>query len=315
MGKITSWYKIQNKADEVAEISIFGDIGASFWGDGVTPKDFKKDFDAVSDANEIHLLINSYGGNVFDGIAIYNIIASERKKVRVEILGVAASAASIIALAGSKLTMHEGSFFMIHNAWGMAIGPADEMRKMADTLDKISGELINIYANHSDLDEKEIIGYMNNETWFTAEAALEAGFADEVDEQVAAAASISVDQKTYGYKHVPEEIKADAEDSGKNPPDNIRDYEALLRDAGYSRKEAKRIAAEGFEADQRDAEPEAPQRDVAEDVVETDRVVDPVATLRDMFANRDIDGLRDMLNNRGDNDHQGNPEQATGHRG
>jgi ATP-dependent Clp endopeptidase proteolytic subunit ClpP len=313
MAKNTNWYKIQTKADDVAEISIFGDIGASFWGDGVTPEAFKKDFDAIKDAKEIHLLINSPGGNVFDGIAIYNIIASARQKVQTEILGIAASAASIIALAGSRLTMHEGSFFMIHNAWGLAMGPADEMRKMADTLDKISGELINIYANHSDLDEKEIISYMNNETWFTAEEAYEAGFADEVDEQVPAAASISVDPKIYGYKHVPDEIKANAADSEKNPPDNIRDLEALLRDAGYSRKDAKRIAATGFEADQRDAEPEAPQRDVAEDVVETDRVVDPVATLRDMFANRDIDGLRDMLNNRGDDEHQGNSKQASGH--
>jgi ATP-dependent Clp protease protease subunit len=300
MAKNTNWYKIQSKADDVAEISIFGDIGASFWGGGVTPEDFKRDFDEIKNAKEIHLLINSPGGNVFDGIAIYNIIASERKKVYVEVLGLAASAASIIALSGSSLTMHEGSFFMIHNAWGLAMGPAEEMRKMADTLDKISGELINIYESHSALDEKEIIEYMNNETWFTAEEALEAGFADKMDKQMDVAASISVDPSIYGYKHVPEEISERVED--KSPPDNIRAYEAFLRDAGYSRKEAKRIAAEGFEADRRDAEPEAPQRDVAEDVVETDRGVDPVASLRDMFANRDINGLRDMLNNRGNDE-------------
>ena len=72
--KAKKWYKIQAKSDDVVEISIFGDIGESFWGGGITAEDFKKDFDDVKAAKEIHVLINSYGGDVFDGIAIYNII-------------------------------------------------------------------------------------------------------------------------------------------------------------------------------------------------------------------------------------------------
>ena len=299
MAKKTKWYKIQAKNDDTAEISIFGDIGNSCWAPGVTPEDFKKDFDAVKDSKEIRVLVNSPGGDVFDGITIYNIIASERPKVKVEILGLAASAASVIALAGSSLKMHEGSFFMIHNAWGIAMGPADEMRKMAEILDKISGELINIYENQSDLDEKQIKEYMNDETWFTAEEAVEAGFADEIGEAVEAAASVAIDQRIYAYKHVPERFQAHA-DENKEPPDNIRDFEAALRDLGYSRKESVKIAANGFEADQRDSVPEPEQRDSVADVVETERIVDPIATLKDMFSARANEQLKSMLNNRGE---------------
>ena len=296
--KTKKWYKIQAKSDEVAEISIFGDIGASFWDDGVTAKDFKKDFDTIKGAKEIHVLINSYGGDVFEGIAIYNIIASERPKVKTEILGIAASAASIIALAGSNMTMHEGSSFVIHNAWGVTIGTADEMRKMAEFLDKVSGELINIYINHSDLDEKQIKEYMNNETCFTAQEAFDAGFADEIDEAVAAVASISVNQNKYGYKHIPAEIAASAEKDMK-PPETIRDLEAALRDLGYSKKESVMIAAAGFEADRRDSEPEPDQRDSDADVVETERIVDPCATLKGLFSAHKIEQLKDRLSTRG----------------
>lgn len=301
MAKKTKWYKIQAKSDDIAEISIFGDIGNSFFAPGVTPEDFKKDFDAVKDSKEIRVLVNSPGGDVFDGITIYNIIASERPKVKVEILGLAASAASVIALAGSSLKMHEGSFFMIHNAWGIAMGPADEMRKMADILDKISGELINIYENQSALDEKQIKEYMNNETWFTAEEALEAGFADEIGEAVEAAASVAIDQRIYAYKHIPAEIAASADDK-KNPPDTIRDFEAALRDLGYSKKEAVKIAATGFEADRGDPEPEPERRDSVADVVETDRIVDPGATLKSRFEARKIELLKARLSNRGQNE-------------
>ena len=296
--KTKKWYKIQAKSDEVAEISIFGDIGDSFWSAGVTPDDFKKEFDAIRGSKSIKVFINSYGGDVFDGFTIYNIIASERPKVSVEVLGIAASAASAIALAGSSLLMREGSFFMIHNAWGMAMGPADEMRKMAEVLDKISGELISLYENHSDLDEKQIRAYMDDEKWFTAAEAVEAGFADEIGETVEAAASIAIDTKKYAYKHVPAEIAGSAEKDMK-PPETIRDLEAALRDLGYSKKESVMIAAAGFEADRRDSEPEPDQRDSDADVVETERIVDPCTTLKGLFSARKIEQLKDRLSTRG----------------
>ena len=264
--KSSKWYKIKAKEDS-AEISIFGDIGASWFGDSVTVADFKKDFDAVKDKASIHILINSPGGDVFDGIAIYNIIATEREKVSVEVMALAASAASIIALAGSSLSIDTAGFFMIHNPWSWAMGGADDMRETADLLDKIGGELVNIYEAHSDLSADEIQEYMDVDTWFTADEAVEAGLADEQIEHEAVAASVSIDSR-YAYKHVPERFQGSAE--GNKKPATIRDFEAYLRDSGFSKKESVDIAAHGFETDQGEPEPEESQGEPVDAVDETD---------------------------------------------
>ena len=103
------WFKISAEADEdTAEIAIFGNIGASWWDDSITAADFKKEFDGIKDRKSIKVTINSPGGDLFDGVAIYNMISQVRDKVETEVLGMAASAASVIALAGNKLTMGEG---------------------------------------------------------------------------------------------------------------------------------------------------------------------------------------------------------------
>lgn len=242
------WYRITAKADE-AEISIFGDIGFSWWGDGVEVAGFKKDWDKIKSKKNIHVLINSPGGDVFDGVAIYNIIATERAKVDVEIIGLAASAASIVALAGSSLAIDDGALFMIHNASGMVWGTGDDMRDMADTLDKVGGSLIDIYNANSDLDRDEIQAAMDAETWYTAAEAVEAGFATEAVDNGEIAAKV-FDLARYKYAHVPSEMLASAQPEAF--PDSIRDFETFLRDAGASRNDAKKIAAHGFT--QRDVE-------------------------------------------------------------
>ncbi len=264
--KAKKWYKIQAK-DDSAEISIFGDIGFSWWNDGVTAADFKKDFDAIKGKSKINILINSPGGDVFEGITIHNIIASEWEKVTVEILGLAASAASVIALAGSALKMDTASFFMIHNPWSWAAGGADDLRASADLLDKIGGELVNIYEAHSDLSADEIKDFMGEDKWFTADEAIEAGFADEQIEHEDVAASVSIDPR-YAYKHIPERFQGNAE--GNKAPENIRDFEGLLRDSGFTRKRSEEISAHGFGTDQGDPEPEDEQGDpvVPEDETE-----------------------------------------------
>jgi ATP-dependent Clp protease protease subunit len=216
------------------------------------------------------VLINSPGGDVFDGIAIHNIIATEREKVDVEVLGLAASAASIIALAGKSLTIDAGGFFMIHNVWTFAMGDADDFRKQADDLDKISGELVNIYEAHSNLSASEIKEFMDDETWFTAAEAVEHGFADEQIEHEEMAASISVDSK-YAYKHIPERFRG-SDEGNKKPPENIREFEGLLRDAGYSRKQSETIAAKGFRTEQGDPVTEDVQGDPEVDAEETNKI-------------------------------------------
>lgn len=239
-----SWYKMKTDGD-TAEISIFDEIG--LWGIDATM--FKKDWDEIRDKKNITLYLNSPGGDVFDGMAIANMIASRRDNVSVEIYGLAASIASVIALAGSKLTMAEATFFMIHNPFGMAIGDSAEMMKMAELLDKMQGEFINVYESHSDLSREEIQEAMENETWYTAAEAQEAGFVDEII-QVEKLAAMNFDWRKYKYAHVPNEMLADIPEK----PGNIRDFEAFLRDAGYSRKEAKHISLHGFQCDAEEPE-------------------------------------------------------------
>jgi len=247
----TKWYKISAQ-DDSAEVSIFGDIGESWWGDSVTLADFKADWDKVKDKKSISLLINSPGGDVFDGMAIYNLISAVRQNVTVEVLGLAASIASVIALAGKEMMMGEGSYFMIHRPWSFSLGTADELRKDADLLDKVEGQIADIYAQHTALTEDEIAAAMDAETWYTPEEAVEAGFATEVIEHGQMAASYNISK--YKYAHVPTEIVGD--ETPSEPPSTIREFEARVRDMGYSRQRATAIASHGF-AYREDAEPEA----------------------------------------------------------
>jgi ATP-dependent protease ClpP protease subunit len=204
------WYTMKAEADE-AEISIFSEIGG--WG-GVTVKDFKKDFDAIRGKKRIRFLLNSPGGDVFDSMAIYNILVGERNKLEVQVLGMAASGASIIALAGQELIMSRGSYLMIHNPSGLCIGDAAEMQKMADVLGKIAGQMAKIYAGESNLSREEALAAMAEETWYTADEAMEAGFADSVvDYGDVAALAPNIDR--FGYAHVPQALRELA--AGQSP--------------------------------------------------------------------------------------------------
>ncbi len=147
-----SWYSVKALAkDTAAEISIYDEIG--MWG--VTAKDFISDLKKV-EAKELTLFINSPGGSVFDGLAIYNSLRQHPANVTVKVMGVAASAASFIAMAGDRIVMPENAFLMVHNPMGAVFGNADEMRDWADTLDKIAASLVGIYVARTGKDEKEI---------------------------------------------------------------------------------------------------------------------------------------------------------------
>ena len=130
-----TWYSMQAAANAptTAEISIFDEIG--MWG--VTAKQFISDLKALGDVKDITLSLNSPGGSVFDGLAIYNALRSSGANVTVKVMGIAASIASVIAMAGKKIVMPENTFMMVHNPWSFAIGNANDMREMADVLDKL----------------------------------------------------------------------------------------------------------------------------------------------------------------------------------
>jgi len=182
------WYNIQGKAtDAVAEVYIFNEIGAY----GITAQDFISEMKEYKDT-PVNLRINCIGGDVFDGMAMYNIIKKREAKTTAYIEGIAASMGSVIALAADEVVMAENSLFMIHNAWGGAMGEAEDMRKTASVLEKISGEIASIYKRKTRLSLDRITDMMDEETWLNAEEAYELGFIDTISDSIKVAAKYDV---------------------------------------------------------------------------------------------------------------------------
>jgi ATP-dependent Clp endopeptidase proteolytic subunit ClpP len=181
-----SWYQIKALANSSAEISIYDEIGA--WG--VSAKSFMDELKSVGDVSDITLRLNSPGGSVFDGMAIYNQLKSHKAQITVYIDGLAASMASVIAMAGDLVVMPENAMLMIHNPWTMTAGDAAELRKNADLLDKIKTTMLSAYTGKTGKTEDEISALMDAETWFTGSEALAHGFADEAYEALDIAACV-----------------------------------------------------------------------------------------------------------------------------
>lgn len=160
-------------------LDVFDFIGSDWMGEGVTAKGVARALADAGEAERIVVRINSPGGEVFEGTAIYNQLrgVAAEKTVRVEVHGLAASMASVIAMAGDEIVMAEGSMMMIHNPWSFAIGDEHEMRKQADLLSKLKDSAIDIYARKSGKRAKQIATMMDDETWMTADEAVENGFA------------------------------------------------------------------------------------------------------------------------------------------
>jgi ATP-dependent protease ClpP protease subunit len=177
-----TWFKIQAKADSFAEIFIYDEIGAF----GITAKDFITDYKAIVKAStvSIDIHINSIGGEVFQGNAIYSFLASQQRQINVFIEGIAASIASVIAMAGDTINIAANAMLMVHNPAGVVIGEARDMRKMADTLDKIKDTIINAYQKKTLKNADVLAEFMDAETWFTAEEAVTNGFADQITGKV-----------------------------------------------------------------------------------------------------------------------------------
>lgn len=191
-----TWFSIKAKADNTAEISIFDEIG--MWG--VTAKDFIAELKKIT-AKQITLSINSPGGSVFDALAMYNALRSTGAEITGRVMGIAASAASLILMAADKRVMPANSFLMVHNPIGGAYGNAEDMREIADILDKIGASLVSTYVARTGKTEDEVRALLAAETWMTAAEAVELGFADEVEEALKIAATFDTDR-------LPDNIKA-----------------------------------------------------------------------------------------------------------
>lgn len=184
---MNSWYTIRAQATG-AEVVIYDEIGAY----GVSAKGFLAELGALPDGTPLALRLNSPGGSVFDAVAIYNAIKRHSGTVTVWVDGIAASAASYIAMAGDEVVMPENAFLMIHDPAGMVMGTATDMRAMAEALDKIKGSLLQGYAAKTGRPQEEIAPLMAAETWLDAKDALDLGFADRIAEPVRIAARFDV---------------------------------------------------------------------------------------------------------------------------
>lgn len=235
------WFKVSSETDGVAEIRIFDVIGWPFIDAG----SFLEELDGIT-AKEIRLRINSPGGDVFDGTAIYNAIKAHPAKFNVEIEGIAASMGSVIALAGDTVAIAENAWFMIHNPWTFMMGDYNDLRKEADLLERMSGVMSQTYQDKSGKDAKTVKSLMDEETWFSGSEAVENGFADTTIES----ADVSAKFNTSLFGKTPDDIQRAAH----NLKPSKRDAERSLRDVGFSHSEAKAIVS-GIKS----------QRDVDED--------------------------------------------------
>jgi len=226
------WFDIKNKSN-VSEIWLYDEIG--MWGK--TAKDFISELKEIKN-KQIDLHINSPGGSVFEGNAIYNALKNHDAEITTYIDGIAASIASIIALAGKKVIIAENAMYMVHNPSGLTMGEAKDMRKSADVLDKIRDTMVGIYVNKSKKSEDDVKKLLDDETWYNADEAKENNFVDEIVEKMdmAACAKFIPVMKHYGFKYIPKiENIAPLSDNDKNkiiPLNNnvfIGEEDAVLR--------------------------------------------------------------------------------------
>lgn len=234
------WYKIEASANDQAEILVYDVIGWPYNDAG----DLVRYVNSLGD-KDILVRLNTPGGDVFDGMAIFNSLANHKGKVTIRIEALAASMGSVLAMAGKEIQAYSNTMMMIHDPWTYMAGNQYELREMADLLEKISGQMLDVYAGRSRVGKREMKEIMKAETWYTAKEAKEKGFIDTILE-TGKAAKAQFDLTMY-----------------TNAPDGIcsiegrdlteREIERALRDAGASRSFAKAIVAERFKP-LRDAE-------------------------------------------------------------
>ena len=233
------WYKIEALSGDNTEVMIYDVIGWPFNDAGEIIRAL-----AGIDTKTVTVRINSPGGDVFDAIAIFNALQSHKSKIITRIESLAASAASFIALAGKEVQAYQNAMVMIHEPWVLAAGSQHDLREIADILEKISGNMVDIYSQNSNVGKKEIRDMLQAETWFTAKEARERGFVDTIIDGKAAKAQFDLSM----FAHVPDSF------TGNDHELTERDAEKALRDAGFSRNKAKAILARGLKPDAREEE-------------------------------------------------------------
>lgn len=319
--KPRDWYRIRAAADgRPAEVLIYDEIG--YWG--VTAREFVRDLDQI-DADELVVRINSPGGDVFDGIAILNALRARSGHVTTIVDGLAASAASFIAMGGDEIVMRKYSELMIHDAWGMAVGNAAEMRELADQLDRSSDNIAAIYAERAGGTVEEWREQMRAEQWFTADEAVEVGLANRVEDAAPAdddaRVNASFDLRSFGFNYagrrnapVPEALKKLRRARAESEPGDTRPNETADTSAADTREERPNMAELseeirtrlGLDADADDAavlaaldaqmSTDAPAAPAAEPAAPAAPAAEPVNALPDGAVMIDAEQLAELRN-------------------
>jgi ATP-dependent protease ClpP protease subunit len=215
-------YKLINKGNKSAELMIYDMIGG--W-DGVTAKRVADDLRSIGRVDLINVRLNSFGGEVFEGYAIYNQLKRHPARVEIDIDGAACSIASIIACAGDTVRMARNAMYMIHDPSGVAMGNAADMRKTADLLDQVREQLVDTYVKRTGLGPIAVSQYMTAETWFKAADAAQLGFVDQVTDELQLAASADLSK----FANVPAWARQRATASATERLDRINARLARIR--------------------------------------------------------------------------------------
>lgn len=225
-GEKKKYWEFKASAKGEGELYIYGEITAWEWDDSDTSANsFKRDLDALGDIRTLRLYINSPGGSVFEGVTIHSILKRHKARVIVHVDALAASVASVIAMAGDEIHMPRNAMMMIHNPWRVTMGNAAEHRKAADDLDRIGGSMKQTYLDRAGdkLDEARLTELLEGETWLSAQECLDYGFCDVIGEENRVAACIS-EELFSKYKNIPQSLMNKQE----QPPENS-EKEAELR--------------------------------------------------------------------------------------
>ena len=228
------WFSVSAVSGEEAEIVIYDVIGYPF----ISADDFVRALAGVT-AKTVTVRINSPGGDVFDGMAIFNALKNYNGKVVTRIEGIAASMASVIALAGKEVQAYANTMYMIHEPYAFTAGNQYSLRELADILEKMSGQMIDIYSSNSAPGKREIAQMMKDEAWLTAKEAKEKGFIDTIIDGKGAKAQFDLSM----FANAPEGYAANREGEPTQ-----REIERVLRDAGLSKNKAQAVLAGGWKA-------------------------------------------------------------------
>lgn len=240
------WRLTPLAAGETIELVIHEPIGEMWDGSGVSSKKVIEALNKFPRAKEVRAFINSPGGFAYDGMAIYSALHRHPAKVTVDIEGIAASAASIIAMAGDTIRIAESGFIMIHEAWSLAIGNAADMRAAADELDRLGVSIAEVYAARSTQTVEAARSAMQAETWFTGKEAVAWGLATEVVANKKAAACVIPPQLRSAFARLPDAVPTaskHATPADKRAAGGVVEIEAARMDAVLAAHRARRIGA------------------------------------------------------------------------